>query len=34
MDHGDFTLEGHYIVMTDYVDGQIKVNDPNSNARS
>lgn len=34
MDKGDFTDEGHFIVMTDYVDGQIKVNDPNSIARS
>lgn len=34
MGKGDFTDEGHYIVMTDYVDGQIKVNDPNSIARS
>lgn len=34
MGPGDFTTTGHYIVMTDYIDGQIKVNDPNSIARS
>lgn len=34
MGKGDFTTDGHFIVMTDYVDGQIKVNDPNSKARS
>ena len=34
MGPGDFTSSGHFIVMTDYVDGKIKVNDPNSKARS
>ncbi len=34
MGPGDFTTTGHFIVMTDYVDGMIKVNDPNSNSRS
>lgn len=34
MGPGDFTDGGHYIVMTDYVDGQIKINDPNSITRS
>lgn len=34
MGEGDFTSTGHFIVMTDYVDGKIKVNDPNSKARS
>ncbi|MBQ7133831.1 MAG: C39 family peptidase [Ruminococcus sp.] len=34
MGEGDFTSSGHYIVMTDYIDGKIKVNDPNSVARS
>ena len=34
MGPGDFTTSGHYIVLTDYVDGQIKINDPNSVARS
>lgn len=27
---GDFTDGGHFIVMTEYVDGMIKINDPNS----
>ncbi len=27
---GDFTHGGHFIVLTDYVDGKIKINDPNS----
>ena len=27
---GDFTYGGHFIVLTDYVDGKIKINDPNS----
>ncbi|MBR3988739.1 MAG: C39 family peptidase [Clostridia bacterium] len=27
---GDFTYGGHFIVLTDYVNGQIKINDPNS----
>ena len=31
---GDFTSTGHYIVLTEYADGMVTVNDPNSNARS
>lgn len=31
---GDFTTKGHFIVMTGYVDGKIKINDPNSKERS
>jgi len=31
---GDFTENGHYIVLTGYSDGAFTVNDPNSNARS
>ena len=34
MGPGDFTQGGHFIVMTDYINGQIKVNDPNSNIRT
>lgn len=34
MGPGDFTSSGHYIVLTDYVDGMIKINDPNSIANS
>ena len=34
MGPGEFTQGGHYIVMTDYIDGQIKINDPNSNIRT
>lgn len=34
MGPGDFTTTGHYIVMTGYIDGKIKVNDPNSKERS
>ena len=34
MGPGDFTSSGHFIVMTGYKDGKIKVNDPNSPARS
>ena len=34
MGPGDFTSTGHFIVMTDYVDGKIIVNDPNSPNRS
>lgn len=34
MGPGDFTTTGHFIVMTDYVDGMIKVNDPNSTLNS
>lgn len=31
---GDFTTSGHFIVLTEYTDGYVKVNDPNSPARS
>ena len=34
MGPGDFTSTGHFIVMTEYIDGKIKVNDPNSKLRS
>lgn len=34
MGPGDFTTTGHFIVMTEYVDGKIKINDPNSKVRS
>lgn len=34
MGPGDFTATGHYIVMTGYKDGKIRVNDPNSPLRS
>lgn len=34
MGPGDFTTTGHFIVMTEYIDGKIKVNDPNSIIRS
>lgn len=34
MGRGDFTDGGHYIVLTDYIDGKFKVNDPNSKIRS
>ena len=34
MGPGDFTSTGHFIVMTGYEDGKIKVNDPNSPDRS
>ncbi len=34
MGPGDFTTSGHFIVMTEYLDGKIKVNDPNSKART
>lgn len=34
MGPGDFTTTGHFIVMTEYVDGKIKVNDPNSKSCS
>ena len=30
MGPGDFTTTGHYIVMTGYTDGMIKIDDPNS----
>ena len=31
---GDFTTEGHFIVLTGYENGEIKVNDPNCRTRS
>ena len=31
---GFFTTSGHYIVMTEYADGYVKVNDPNSVSKS
>lgn len=31
---GDFTTEGHYVVLTGLQDGKIKLNDPNSVTRS
>ena len=31
---GDFTSAGHFIVVSDYVDGKLKINDPNSIIRS
>lgn len=34
MGPGDFTSSGHYIVLTGYEDGLIRVNDPNSPLRS
>ena len=34
MGPGDFTTSGHFVVMTKCVDGKIKINDPNSKARS
>ena len=34
MGPGDFTTTGHFIVMTGCQDGKIKINDPNSKARS
>lgn len=34
MRKGDFTTIGHFIVLTEIVDGKIKVNDPNSKSRS
>lgn len=34
MGPGDFTTTGHFIVMTEYVDGKIRINDPNSRERS
>lgn len=34
MGKGDFTSSGHYIVLTDFVDGAFRVNDPNSILRS
>ncbi len=34
MGEGDFTSSGHYIVLTEVVDGLFRVNDPNSRVRS
>lgn len=34
MGPGDFTTTGHFIVLTGYESGKIKVNDPNSRQRS
>lgn len=34
MGPGDFTTTGHFIVLTGYEDGKIRVNDPNSRVRS
>ena len=34
MGPGDFTTSGHYIVLTSYKDGKVKINDPNSMERS
>ena len=34
MGPGDFTTTGHFIVMTEYIDGKIRINDPNSRIRS
>lgn len=34
MGPGDFTATGHYIVLTGYENGMIRVNDPNSKANS
>ena len=34
MGEGDFTTTGHYIVMTGYENGMIRINDPNSIANS
>lgn len=34
MGPGDFTTKGHFIVMTGYENGKIKINDPNSYANS
>lgn len=31
---GDFTTTGHFLVMTGYEDGKIRINDPNSKANS
>lgn len=34
MGPGDFTSTGHFIVITDFEDGKVKINDPNSKSRS
>lgn len=34
MGPGDFTAKGHFIVLTGYEDGKIRLNDPNSAERS
>lgn len=34
MGPGDFTTTGHFIVMTGFQEGKLKINDPNSPARS
>ena len=34
MGPGDFTTSGHFIVLTQYADGYVKVHDPNSPIRS
>ncbi len=34
MGPGDFTTSGHFIVLTAYEDGKLKINDPNSKSRS
>ncbi|MBE6764615.1 MAG: hypothetical protein E7546_01890 [Ruminococcaceae bacterium] len=34
MGPGDFTSTGHFIVMTGYIDGKVRINDPNSTIRS
>lgn len=34
MGPGDFTTSGHFIMLTEYADGYVKVNDPNSPTRS
>lgn len=34
MGPGDFTSTGHFIVITDYENGKVKINDPNSKSRS
>lgn len=34
MGPGDFTFSGHFVVMVGYEDGLIRINDPNSYARS
>jgi len=34
MGPGDFTRDGHFIVVTDFINGKLKINDPNSVIRS